>query len=57
MADSSPFDPLPLAWWTRAIEASDSVVDLAASWDPTGEVDFDEDAPTPTPTLRILPRV
>jgi predicted acylesterase/phospholipase RssA len=56
-ADSSPFDPPPLAWWTSAIEASDAVVDLAASWDPTGEVDFDEGAPTPTPTLRISPRV
>lgn len=56
-ANSSPIDPPPLAWWTRAIQASDAVVDLAASWDPTGELDFDEDAPTPTPTLRILPRV
>jgi hypothetical protein len=57
IANSSPIDPPPLAWWTRAIQASDAVVDLAASWDATGELDFDEDAPTPTPTLRILPRV
>ena len=56
-ANSSPFDPPPLAWWTRAIQASDAVVDLADRWDPAGEVDFDEDAPTPTPTLRISPRV
>jgi hypothetical protein len=55
--DSSPFDSPPLAWWSNAIRAGDAVVELAAGWDPTGEVDFDEDAPTPTPTLRILPRV
>jgi predicted acylesterase/phospholipase RssA len=56
-ANSSPVDPPPLAWWPRAIQASDALVDLAANWDPAGEVDFDEDAPTPTPTLRVLPRV
>jgi predicted acylesterase/phospholipase RssA len=45
-------EPPPLDWWTRAIPASDKVFELAEEWD-----DFAAEAPTPTPTLRILPRV
>jgi predicted acylesterase/phospholipase RssA len=56
-ASSSPVDPPPLEWWTKAIRAGDAVVELAGNWDPEGDVDFDYEAPTPTPTLRILPRV
>lgn len=45
-------EPPPLEWWTAAIPASDRVFELAEEW-----ADFAADAPTPTPTLRILPRV
>ncbi|HEU4942185.1 MAG TPA: hypothetical protein VFT18_02905 [Gaiellaceae bacterium] len=44
-------EPPPLAWWTDALKASDAVYVLAADWP-----DFDAEAPTPKPTLRIVPR-
>lgn len=44
-------EPPPIAWWTDALRASDAVYALAAEWP-----DFDAAAPTPKPTLRILPR-
>jgi hypothetical protein len=43
--------PPALEWWLRAIPASDAVYKLVETWP-----DFDEDAPTPKPTLRIVPR-
>jgi hypothetical protein len=55
-ARSGP-EPPPIDWWEKAIPASDAVVELAGTWKSDGSVDFDTDAPTPTPTLRILPRV
>jgi predicted acylesterase/phospholipase RssA len=45
-------EPPALDWWTKAIPASDKVFELAEEW-----ADFAAEAPTPTPTLRILPRV
>jgi hypothetical protein len=45
-------EPPSLEWWTTAIRASDKVFELAEDW-----ADFAAEAPTPTPTLRILPRV
>jgi len=54
---ASPVDPPPLQWWTQAIPASDAILDLAERWAAGGAVDFDESAPTPTPTLRIIPRI
>lgn len=56
-AGASPVDPPPLEWWTTAIPAGDAVFELASKWDPEGDIDFDAEAPLPTPTLRILPRV
>jgi hypothetical protein len=44
-------DATALDWWLRAIPASDAVYELVETWP-----DFDEDAPTPKPTLRIVPR-
>jgi predicted acylesterase/phospholipase RssA len=55
-AGLSPVDPPPLAWWEAALAASDELFDLAATWGPPAERDFDTGAPTPTPTIRILPR-
>ena len=43
--------PPALAWWTTAIPASNAVYELVEAWP-----DFDADAPTPKPTLRIVPR-
>ena len=43
--------PPALEWWLRAIPASDAVYKLVETWP-----DFDADAPTPKPTLRIVPR-
>ncbi|HKY12630.1 MAG TPA: hypothetical protein VJL85_04740 [Gaiellaceae bacterium] len=43
--------PPALEWWLRAIPASDAVYQLVEAWP-----DFDADAPTPKPTLRIVPR-
>jgi predicted acylesterase/phospholipase RssA len=43
--------PPALEWWLRAIPASDAVYKLVEAWP-----DFDADAPTPKPTLRIVPR-
>jgi predicted acylesterase/phospholipase RssA len=43
--------PPALAWWGTAIPASDAVYKLVEAWP-----DFDADAPTPKPTLRIVPR-
>lgn len=40
-----------LDWWLRAIPASDAVYKLVET-----RPDFDADALTPTPTLRIVPR-
>ena len=49
--------PAPsLEWWKLAIAATDALVELAGDWYAEGPIDFDLDAPTPTPTLRILPR-
>jgi hypothetical protein len=45
-------EPPSLDWWASAIPASDKVFELAEEWS-----DFAAEAPTPTPTLRILPRV
>jgi len=45
-------EPPSVDWWGTAIPASDAVFELAAEW-----ADFEADAPKPTPTLRILPRV
>jgi len=44
-------EPPTVDWWAKAIPASDKVFDLAADW-----ADFAAEAPTPTPTLRIVPR-
>jgi hypothetical protein len=44
-------EPPPIAWWTNALRASDAVYALAAEWP-----DFDAQAPTPKPTMRIVPR-
>jgi predicted acylesterase/phospholipase RssA len=44
-------EPPPFAWWTTAVPASDAVFKLVDAWP-----DFDADAPTPKPTLRIVPR-
>ena len=41
----------PLAWWLTAIPASDAVYGLVETWP-----DFDAGAPTPKPTMRIVPR-
>jgi hypothetical protein len=47
-----PAPPAPgLPWWVTAIPASDAVYKLVETWP-----DFDTDAPTPKPTLRIVPR-
>jgi predicted acylesterase/phospholipase RssA len=47
-----PAPPAPgLPWWVTAIPASDAVYKLVETWP-----DFDADAPTPKPTLRIVPR-
>ena len=43
--------PPALAWWMTAIPASNAVYELVEAWP-----DFDADAPTPKPTLRIVPR-
>jgi predicted acylesterase/phospholipase RssA len=43
--------PPDLPWWMTAIPASDAVYELVETWP-----DFDADAPTPKPTLRIVPR-
>ena len=43
--------PPALAWWMAAIPASNAVYELVEAWP-----DFDADAPTPKPTLRIVPR-
>jgi predicted acylesterase/phospholipase RssA len=43
--------PPALAWWGTAIPASEAVYKLVETWP-----DFDADAPTPKPTLRIVPR-
>ncbi len=43
--------PPDLPWWVTAIPASDAVYELVETWP-----DFDADAPTPKPTLRIVPR-
>jgi hypothetical protein len=43
--------PPALTWWLEAIPASDAVYALVDTWP-----DFDADAPTPKPTLRIVPR-
>ena len=56
-AEQTSPEPPPLDWWGKAIPASDALFELANSWTPEGAVDFDTGAPTPTPTLRILPRV
>ena len=47
---TGPSPPLP-AWWVAALPASDAVYGLADTWP-----DFDVEAPTPKPTLRIVPR-
>lgn len=44
-------DATALDWWLRAIPASDLVYKLVETWP-----DFDVDALTPKPTLRIVPR-
>ena len=44
-------EPPPFAWWETAVPASDAVFKLVEAWP-----DFDADAPTPRPTLRIVPR-
>jgi hypothetical protein len=44
-------DANALDWWLRAIPASDAVYKLVDTWP-----DFDACAPTPKPTLRIVPR-
>jgi hypothetical protein len=44
-------DATALDWWLRAIPASDAVYKLVETWP-----DFDADAPTPKPTLRIVSR-
>ena len=44
-------EPPTFAWWTTAVPASDAVFQLVDDWP-----DFDADAPTPKPTLRIVPR-
>ena len=44
-------EPPPFAWWETAVPASDAVFKLVEAWP-----DFDADAPTPKPTLRIVPR-
>jgi predicted acylesterase/phospholipase RssA len=49
-AGASP-EPPPFSWWTTAVPASDAVFKLVETWP-----DFDVDAPTPKPTLRIVPR-
>ncbi|HEV2901939.1 MAG TPA: hypothetical protein VGW30_01630 [Gaiellaceae bacterium] len=49
-AGKSP-EPPPFAWWSTAVLASDAVFKLVETWP-----DFDADAPTPKPTLRIVPR-
>ena len=49
-AGKSP-EPPSFAWWTTAVPASDAVFKLVDGWP-----DFDADAPTPKPTLRIVPR-
>ncbi len=49
-AGESP-EPPPFAWWTTAVPASDAVFKLVETWP-----DFDAGAPTPKPTLRIVPR-
>jgi len=43
-------DATALDWWLRAIPASDAIYKLVETWP-----DFDADAPTPKPTLRIVP--
>jgi predicted acylesterase/phospholipase RssA len=49
-AGETPVPPA-LAWWMAAIPASNAVYQLVEAWP-----DFDADAPTPKPTLRIVPR-
>jgi hypothetical protein len=49
-AGESP-EPPAFAWWTTAVPASDAVFKLVETWP-----DFDAEAPTPKPTLRIVPR-
>lgn len=43
-------------WWQKAMRETDQLLYGAARWRSGGEIDFDETAPEPTPTIRILPR-
>ena len=45
------------SWCRTAIPASDVFISVAALLGAGGAIDFDEGAPTPTPTMRIVPTV
>jgi predicted acylesterase/phospholipase RssA len=45
------------SWCRKAMPASDVFIGVAALLGAGGAIDFDEGAPTPTPTMRIVPTV
>jgi Patatin-like phospholipase len=55
---TSTLPDVDAAWCRKALPASDLFVGVAALLSKGGTIDFDDDkAPTPTPTMRIVPAV
>jgi predicted acylesterase/phospholipase RssA len=43
-------------WWARAMGETDELLRVSGRWAPAREMDFDHEAPRPSPTIRISPR-
>jgi hypothetical protein len=54
---TSTLPDVKAAWCQLAMPASDALINWAMQFGPDGEIDFDEEAPRPKPTMRIVPAV